>query len=81
LGRPMQGAEVRLYLAVQFPNTPLRRIVTGSDGRYRFDDLSAPEQYVVEFASTPDSPGEASAQVDRAAGQQTPDVNHQFAGR
>lgn len=78
-GTPVAGAEVRLYRAVDFPEVPATTIRTGNDGTYVLADLNAPESYVIEFAFSPNSPGDASLRIDLGAGEQRVGVDHQFA--
>jgi hypothetical protein len=48
-GKPVPHAEVRLYLASQYPNTSVRTVEADAAGAYAFDDLDAPQTYVVEY--------------------------------
>lgn len=67
---PAPGATVDLYLSGQYPTTLLESTTAGSNGAFSFENLDAPQGYVV--AVTP--PGAQSAQetvtVTTALGQQ-----------
>jgi hypothetical protein len=72
---PLSGAEVLVYLASQFPNTLTARTITDGEGAYRFPDLLAPEQYIVEFAFPEGSLPQRSVTVTLAAGEQRTGVD------
>jgi hypothetical protein len=48
-GKPVPHAEVRLYLASQYPNTSLLTTEADANGAYSFTDLDAPQIYIVEY--------------------------------
>jgi hypothetical protein len=47
---PLQGVEVRLYVASQFPTVVTTSTLTASDGSFSFPDVAAPQSYVLAFA-------------------------------
>jgi hypothetical protein len=47
-GAVLPHAEVRLYLATDYPGTSLQTVEAGDDGSFSFADLDAPQNYVVE---------------------------------
>lgn len=63
LGKPLPHAEVRLYLATQYPTTSLQTVEAGDDGSFSFTDLDAPENYVVEYDYPAGSSPKASKTV------------------
>jgi hypothetical protein len=44
---PLAGAEIRLYLHREYP-TVLNATAAGADGRFRFDAVFGPEDYIIE---------------------------------
>lgn len=48
-GHPLGGAEVHLYRASLYPKTPDRITTTDASGHFVFNQVDAPEHYVVEF--------------------------------
>jgi hypothetical protein len=60
---PLLGAEVRLYRADQFPSGASRVTTTDSKGFFKFDNVDAPQSYVVVFAFPPGSPGQFSMEI------------------
>jgi hypothetical protein len=54
----LAGAEVRLFRADQYPSGPSRVVTTDSTGFFKFDNVDAPQSYVVQFAFPPGSPGQ-----------------------
>lgn len=56
-GVPTGGLTVNLYLASQYGTAagPVTSTVTGSDGRYAFMEVDAPEHYIVEIRTAPGS--------------------------
>ncbi|MDQ1395092.1 MAG: hypothetical protein QOG64_351 [Acidimicrobiaceae bacterium] len=67
--QPLPGAEIRLYLANQYPNARLATVITGSDGRFTFSNLDAPQSYIVEYAYPQGTPGQKTVQVTTQASQ------------
>jgi hypothetical protein len=67
---PLPGAAVTLYLANQYPSTALTTAKTGPKGYYLFTDLNAPEQYIVQFAYPPGTPGQKTIEVTVKPSQQ-----------
>jgi hypothetical protein len=63
----LPGAEIRLYVASQFPNTRVRTVLTDSNGEYDLPNLDAPETYIVEYAYPAGSPGQKTVQVTTKA--------------
>jgi hypothetical protein len=47
---PLQGVEVRLYVASQFPTVLAASTLTASNGSFTFPDVAAPQSYVLAFA-------------------------------
>jgi hypothetical protein len=74
---PLPGAEVRLYVASQFPDQRVRTVTTDDRGEYDLPNLDAPETYIVEFAFPAGSPGQKTVQVTTKASTTTqlPDVD------
>ena len=66
---PLSGAEVRLYIANQYPTVRLNSVITGADGTFTFNNLDAPQSYIVEYAYPPGSPGQKTVQVTTEASQ------------
>lgn len=66
---PLPGADVRIYVATQFPTVRLATTVTDANGRFTFPDLDAPLTYIVEFAYPQGTPGQKTVQVTTTASQ------------
>ncbi len=60
---PLLGAEIRLFRADQYPNGPSRVATTGANGFFKFDNVDAPQSYVVQFAFPPGSPGQFTMEI------------------
>jgi hypothetical protein len=59
----LEGAEVRLFRADQYPTVRLRSVVTDSSGHFTFANLDAPQSYIVEFAFPQGTPGQLTVEV------------------
>jgi 5-hydroxyisourate hydrolase-like protein (transthyretin family) len=62
-GKPVPHAEVRLYLTTQYPNTSVATVEADAGGGYSFDNLDAPQNYVVEYDYPAGSAPRASSTV------------------
>lgn len=73
--QPLPGAQVNLYLATQFPTTPLATTTTDPNGHYSFANLDAPQDYVLSFAYPQGTAPQMSVTQSLALGQvfQVPD--------
>jgi hypothetical protein len=60
---PLEGATVTLYLATQYPNVVLATTTTGANGTFSFSNLSAPDEYIVQYSYPPGTPGQATSDV------------------
>ena len=49
-GAPAAQVEVQLFPANGFPGTPSQEVLSASNGSFEFDNVSAPETYIVEFS-------------------------------
>ena len=67
-GSPLPGTEVDMYLSSQYPGKIYAQTTTGSDGRYLFTGVDAPQAYVVEARSATEGPL-ASGTIVLAASQ------------
>jgi hypothetical protein len=70
-GLPVMGAEVRLYLASQFPLTIVADMPTDSNGMYTFPNVDAPQDYVVAFAYPQGSSAQSTDLVTTTPGATT----------
>jgi hypothetical protein len=68
---PVQGAQIDLYLATQFPTVLAASTVTDANGSYTFKSVNAPTNYVVTFTYPPGSAAQTSKFVTTALGQTT----------
>jgi 5-hydroxyisourate hydrolase-like protein (transthyretin family) len=50
-GNPARGAEVRLYVATDYPDKSSQTVALDAAGHYEFDNVDAPQQYVIEVAA------------------------------
>jgi uncharacterized surface anchored protein len=57
---PLPGAEVRLFVLSQYPNTILTKTTTDVNGNFSFTDLVAPESYLIEYAYPPGAPAQTT---------------------
>lgn len=64
------GWYVDLYRSSTYPDTPVRTVRTTATGTFRFDDVDAPEVYVVEARPTRGSAPLGSRTVQLAASEQ-----------
>lgn len=64
------GWYVDLYRSSTYPESPLRTVRTSATGTFRFDDVDAPEVYVVEARPTRGSAPLGSRTVQLAASEQ-----------
>jgi hypothetical protein len=67
---PFAAAGVSLFLATQFPSTVLATTTTDVSGHFIFQNLDAPQGYVVEFAASPGAPGQSTQVVNLGLSQQ-----------
>ncbi len=67
---PLANAGVTLFLATQFPSTVLASTQTDVNGHYVFQNLDAPQGYVVEFAASPGATGQSTQVVNLGQSQQ-----------
>lgn len=54
----LAGVEVRLFRADQFPSGQSRSTLTDANGHFSFENVDAPQSYVVQFAFPQGSPGQ-----------------------
>lgn len=66
---PANGAVVRLFRTSGFPGEPLAETTTDEQGRFVFEDLDAPESYVLDFATGPGEPAQQSVSIVLAPGE------------
>ncbi|MCW2540393.1 MAG: carboxypeptidase regulatory-like protein [Frankiales bacterium] len=71
-GQARPGWEVRLYLATQYPTVVYKTVTTDSSGAFSFDDVDAPQSYVVEARPTDQSAPQGSSTVQIEPSQQLP---------
>ncbi|WP_028644994.1 carboxypeptidase-like regulatory domain-containing protein [Nocardioides sp. URHA0020] len=64
------GWYVELYRSSSYPDDPYRTVRTASDGSFEFDDVDAPEVYVVEVRPTRGSAPAGSRTVQLSASEQ-----------
>ncbi|MGE3622091.1 MAG: carboxypeptidase regulatory-like domain-containing protein [Acidimicrobiia bacterium] len=48
-GAALAGAQIRLYLAADYPNTLVATVTSDASGQFSFPDLDAPVTYIVEL--------------------------------
>lgn len=78
---PRAGWTVELYVADQFPKTPVDTTRTDSDGRFTFPVVDAPQAYVIVVRTTAHSGAAASITVQIKASEQlgsTHDTNPSY---
>ncbi len=64
------GWFVELYRASTYPTDVYRVVQTGAEGKFRFDDIDAPEVYVVQVRATRGGAPRGSKTVQLSASQQ-----------
>ena len=57
------GSVVQIFRVEEFDTTPLAEVTTGTDGRYLFTGLDAPQTYVVAVLLNPDSSTLIASQI------------------
>lgn len=67
-GQPATGAQVSLYLADQYPTVALASVTltAADDGEFEFQNLQAPDAYIVAVAYPADSSTQETVQVTTA---------------
>jgi hypothetical protein len=73
--QPLQGAQVTAYKVSEFPNVVSATALTDEDGEYVLSNLSAPEEYIIEFAYPEGAIAQTSVRVVLDAGEQADDVD------
>jgi len=71
---PLGGAQVKLFVLKNYPTTVLQTAITGSDGKFQFTGLIAPESYIVEYSFPVGAPAQATRIVDLEPGGE-PDIS------
>jgi hypothetical protein len=67
---PAAGVEVRLFVATQYPSGTPRTVLTDGGGNFLFNNVDAPQSYVVEFRFPPGSPGQFTVGATLTLSQQ-----------
>lgn len=66
---PLAGVQVIAYRVADFPSVIAATAVTGDDGTYTLTNLSAPEEYIIEFAYPVGAVPQQSIRLELDAGQ------------
>jgi uncharacterized membrane protein len=72
---PLAGAQVTAFRVAEFPTVVAATAISGADGTYTLTDLTAPDEYVIEFSYPVGSLPGASVRVLLDAGQQRAGVD------
>lgn len=67
---PLANAEVRLYLASQYPSVVTQSVLTDAKGRFEFADVEAPQFYIVGVTFPPGSPDALTIEVQTVPQQE-----------
>jgi hypothetical protein len=67
---PLSGAFVVAYKISEYPGTVTSQAVTDANGKYKLNNLSAPEGYIIEFLPPGGGVAKATQQLTLQAGQQ-----------
>lgn len=72
---PLQGAQVTAYRVAEFPNVVAATTLTDEDGDYVLTDLTAPDEYIIEFAYPEGALAQDSVRVVLDAGEIEDDID------
>ncbi|MGH9126455.1 MAG: carboxypeptidase regulatory-like domain-containing protein [Acidimicrobiales bacterium] len=61
---PAAQVEVQLFPANAFPGGPSQQVLTGNDGSFEFDNVTAPQSYIVQFEFPQGSAGQFTVATD-----------------
>ncbi|MCU1486161.1 MAG: hypothetical protein JWN67_2907 [Actinomycetia bacterium] len=67
---PLSGAFVVAYKISEYPGTVSSQAITDASGKYKLNNLSAPEGYIIEFLPPGGGVAKATQQITLQAGQQ-----------